>query len=424
VVTSAKDERITQPTGKFAKEDVEVKETKPRPDGSKGSGGKDSASAAGEIGERKRASRASGKHLTRERKDSTEAKAGWDWLDDEPAEHARPGTVTESERAARPWLVVLLIVVVVGSGSFAAWYFLVNKRDKPAETHSEQGSAPAQIVADAPAATVAPEAAPATKEVVLREAQELLRKYILEGPPRVQRLAAGALGRTGDPAAVAMLQKSVKEEKVPAARFRLAYELARAGDKTGRDALAAGLSSPERSDKLDAATRLAHLGDDRAKPLLSSFLGVAQHKLRAAEELSRMKDPAADKVLEQVRADAKASDDEKATATIALFRAGHADLAGDVKALLENPQWKAFAAFALAEAKDESARPVLVEQIKKLSGTRVRAAYALRKLTDAPTDEVMAPLEALLKSEKDQEQIVAAEAILILAGEPQWSEYQ
>src|SRR5689334_12522828 len=71
VVTSAKDERITQPTGKFAKEEVlEVKETvAKRKDGSKASGGADSAAVSGEVGDR--SSRASGKHLTRERTDST-----------------------------------------------------------------------------------------------------------------------------------------------------------------------------------------------------------------------------------------------------------------------------------------------------------------------------------------------------------------
>src|SRR5213075_729306 len=71
VVTSAKDERVTQPTGKFAKEEVlEVKETKPRKDGSRTSGGADKAALSGDIGDKPRArlhpNERSGKHLTKE----------------------------------------------------------------------------------------------------------------------------------------------------------------------------------------------------------------------------------------------------------------------------------------------------------------------------------------------------------------------
>ena len=432
VVTSAKDERITQPTGKFAKEEVlEVKETvKKRADGSKGSGGADAASTAGEIADR-RPRRPSGKHLTNERSDSTEAKAGFSWIDDEPADmpNARPGTVTESERRARPWLVVLLIMVVLGSGAFAVWYFILNKQKDATDGNQVTGqvgtkpaAADAELAMPPPTVDATAEA-PSTEELV-SQAQQLLRKYITDGPTRVRRLAAGALGRTGDPAAVAALQEAVKEERVPAATLRLAYELARAGDKGGRDALVAGLASADRSDKLDAATRLAHLGDERAKPLLESLLTIDQHKLRAAEELSRLKDPAAEKLLDQVRNNPKSTDDEKATATIALFRGGHADLAPDVRKLLDDKSWKAFAAFALAEAKDDAAKPVLEDQIMHTVGVRVRSAYALRKLGDKPSDAVLAPLVSMMQSEKDQEQIVAAEAILILAGEPQWAEYQ
>ena len=95
-----------------------------------------------------------------------------------------------------------------------------------------------------------------------------------------------------------------------------------------------------------------------------------------------------------------------------------------MRKLLENDSWKAFAAYALGEAKDDSAKPFLVEQIKTTVGVKVRAAYALRKLVGDQSDDVLPTLVALLGSQKDQEQIAAAEAILILAGEPQWSEYQ
>jgi len=427
VVTSAKDERVTKPTGKFAKEELDevvVEATKPRPDGSKGSGGKDSAAIAGEVTEPKRArTRPSGKHLTRERTDSTEAKAGWDWLDDEPAEHARPGTITESEKKARWPFVVLFIIAALGGGGFLVMKYVLKKETTKVVPDQPVGSASAAVAIDAPLAVVEPP--PVTKEAAIQQAKDVLRKAIQDGTERVQRLAAAPLGRTGDPAAVAALQKAVKQEKVAAARFKLAYALARAGDKAGRDVLVSGLSLPERSDKLDAATHLAHLGDARAKPLLSSLLAVAQHKLRAAEELSRFKDPEAEKLLEQIRTDPKSSVDEVATATIALYRAGKAELEADVRKLLAEKSWRVFAAYALAEvAKDAAVKPELVEQVKHGVGVKVRAAYALKKLVGDQTEELIPALLDALASQKDQEQFYAAEAILILAGEPQWSELE
>jgi HEAT repeat protein len=95
-----------------------------------------------------------------------------------------------------------------------------------------------------------------------------------------------------------------------------------------------------------------------------------------------------------------------------------------VKKLLENESWKAFAAYALGEMKDEAGKPVLVEQITNGVGVKVRAAGALKKLVGDASDDLLAPLHAAMGSAKDQEQIYAAEALLILAGDPRWSEYR
>ena len=421
VVTSAKDERTTQPTA--VPEAVVVKETKPRPDASKSSGGKDSAAVAGEVVEPKRArTRPSGKHLTRERKDSTEAKAGWDWLDEEPADErlARPGTVTESERRARWPFVVLLMLAAAGGGAFLVYKYVLHKPAEPAPV-TEPGSASAAAL-DAPLAEAPVDAPAMTKESAVREARRVLLDAIQNGTDRVQRLAAAPLGRTGDPAAVGALQKAVKQEKIAAARIKLAYALARAGDKGGREALAAALTLPDRSDKLDAATHLARLGDARGKPLLQSLLAVAQHKLRAAEELARFQDPAALELLEQIRSDEKSSVDERATATIALYRAGNAKLVDDVKALLAEKSWRVPAAYALAEvAKDPAVEAELVELATRGVGVKVRAAFALRKLLGDQTEALVPALMQAIASQKDQEQFYAAEAILILAGEPGWA---
>ncbi len=422
VVTSARDER------------ADSKPVRGDSSGGKGSaigsGGMDSAVASGELGGSKRArSQPSGRHLTRERKDSTESKAGWDWLDEEPADHTRSRTATGSRagteigRGGKTFVLLLLGFLLLGAAAFGVYYLVL--RDAPPKEREIVTPVGAGSTAAAIDAATAVDAGPPpiTKETALASAIALLRTSVAESLPRVQRLAAGALGRTGDPEAITTLAQAVIQERVPAARFLLAYQLARAGDKRGIDALVAGLGSPTRGDKLDAATRLAQLGDDRAKPLLTSLLGISQHRLRAAEELWRLKDPAAEKALDQIRTDPKAGIDEKATATLALLRGGRRELAGEVRALLENDSWKAFAAYALAEIKDEAARPVLLEQVRKGVGVRVRAAYALHRLDPEPPPELMAPLVDGLASKKDQEQIMAAEAILVLAGDPQWAKY-
>nr|MDQ3370352.1 hypothetical protein [Myxococcota bacterium] len=281
-----------------------------------------------------RASRPSGTLRARERRDSTEAKAGWDWIDEEPASSMRaPSSVEQPPRPSR-LVPLLLLVAVVGLGGLAAYYFLVLR---PRDAASSEAAGPAPVPArDAgfPVADAAPVATTLTPQAAVAQATQLLHTYLADGSPRVQRLAAGVLARTGDAKAVAKLAEAVQQEKVAAARFVVAYQLGRAGDKRGGDALAAGLTLADRSDKLDAAKRLAHLGDKRAAPLLISFLPLEQHRLGAAVELARIGNPAGLKVLQQTRADPRASPDEKATATLALARAGGAALTDEVRTLL------------------------------------------------------------------------------------------
>jgi hypothetical protein len=69
-------------------------------------------------------------------------------------------------------------------------------------------------------------------------------------------------------------------------------------------------------------------------------------------------------------------------------------------------------------------KPELVELATRGVGVKVRAAYALRKLLGDDTDELVPALMQALASQKDQEQIYAAEAILILAGDAPWAEYE
>src|SRR6185295_11807802 len=150
--------------------------------------------------------------------------------------------------------------------------------------------------------------------------------------PRVQRVAAAALARTGDTEAIAYLTGALAKETSDVSRLDLAYALAR-------------------------------VGDHRAVPVLASYLEVSQLRLGAAEQLAYLADPAAIKALDQVRADPKSSADEKARATIALGIAGRSDVIPDLQALLKDARFNAFAASALAQIKDPSGKAVLVEQL-------------------------------------------------------------
>src|SRR5207244_267945 len=116
-----------------------------------------------------------------------------------------------------------------------------------------------------------------------------------------------------------------------------AYALARGGDKRGGEALVQALAAPRRDVKAEAANRLAELGDKRAAPVLAQFLEITQHRLSAAEQLALLADPKAQtqpneavahalEALQAIRADDKASPDDKARAAIALGLAGKTDV--------------------------------------------------------------------------------------------------
>ena len=206
-----------------------------------------------------------------------------------------------------------------------------------------------------------------------------------------------------------------KENANEIARVDLAYDLARGGDKRGTDALV-GLLGSRRDVRAEAANRLALLGDARAVPVLVDYLDVPQLRLGAAEFLAHLAEPHAIKVLEQTRADSKATPDEQARATIALGTAGDKDVVPALEALLAVKGSNLSAAAALAGLRDDKARPVLVDQLAVVQ-LRVVAARALRKL-DAKLDPMplLPPLMADLASAKDTAQIEAAETILILTG--------
>ncbi|MFN0250753.1 MAG: HEAT repeat domain-containing protein [Kofleriaceae bacterium] len=326
------------------------------------------------------------------------------------------------EKGAGRLLVIVAIGLVLSAGAYGVYRFvLVKPEAAPVQTPPVIRDAPAEEPVDAMAmATPNPRAAVA-------QAEQVLRQHLASESPRVQQVAAAALARTRDPAAIEHLVNAIAKETVEVQKLELAYAVTRGGDDRGRVTLAASLGSGRRDVKLAAGSRLAQLGDERAKPVLQGYLQVSQHRLGAAEQLAYLRDDKALAILDTIRGDAKTSRDEHARATIALGIAGRRDVIPDLQLLLKDSHFNAFAASALAYMGDPTARAVLAEQLA-VPSLRVEAARALRRL-DPELDPapLLADLVDALGSSKhtttrDTDQVKTAEAILLLAGDLAWSE--
>lgn len=343
-------------------------------------------------------------------------------------DRTRGSAPTPAPLASRPKapLLFVLVLVVGGAGALLAYKYLFAKPDVSASTQGSGAGSTQPVPVPATAEKPPPPTPPGAAESVAK-ARAVLETNLDSQSPRVQRVAAAALSRTGDPKAITLLASALTKETSDILKLDLAYALARAGDKRGRTALVAGLGSGRRDIKAAAGRSLALLGDHRAAQGLAPYLGVTQLRLGAAEALAYLADPSAVAVLDQMRGgpeagDAKTSPDDRARATIALGFAGRTDVIPDLHKLLADPRFNAFAAHALAKLRDPAAKPLLVEQLA-IPSLRVDAARSLRVLE--PTFDAtphLAALIAALGSLKDTEQVQVAEAILLLAGEASWSE--
>lgn len=264
-----------------------------------------------------------------------------------------------------------------------------------------------------------------TAAAAVEQARNALMAALTSPSVRVQRIAAAALARTGAPEALAALDAALANETSDLAKLEVHYVLARGGDSRGLDGLVAGLSVGRRDVRLEAARRLALLGDNRAINTLAQYLEVSQLRLGAAEQLAFLAEPRAVRVLEAVQADSKSSFDDKARAAIALGHAGKSEVAPQLRSLLVDARFNAFAAASLAHLRDapaDAVRSVLVSQLA-IASLRVAAARALRTL-DPNLDPLplLRPLVDALNRAKDTEQVTAAEAVLLLAGPPAWAQ--
>jgi HEAT repeat protein/YHS domain-containing protein len=318
-------------------------------------------------------------------------------------------------------VLAIALLVLVGAGG-AALYFLVLK--------GKDAAPPAAVVTHDAAVALAPpvDAAPAiTKEVARGRAEAVLHKLLGDVSERVQQQAAAALARSGDKQALDALAAALAKEPSELTKVTLAYQLARSGDKRGVDALVAALSGSKRDPRLEAAKRLAMLGDKRAVPVLKGFIGYAEFKIDVASNLALFGEADAIKILEDAVTAAGSQPAQasiKARGLVALARAGKPDAAA-LQALLSSDGDRKAASLALARLHDPAARPALEKQLG-LTAFRADAARGLRMLDpQADTTPLLAPLvSALDTSTRDTEQIDIAEAVLLLTGDPGWSELE
>jgi HEAT repeat protein len=375
-----------------------------------------------------------GARTQRRRRDSIDSKAGWEWLDDEPAEPVgRKRRAQPQERSkAGGFLLVLLVLGLAGAGGYLVYRYLFAKpADQEARVDPPNAGPRASGFEQVPVDGAAPPTAKELEQAV-GTALAVLRNYLQSTSPRVQRSAADALARTHDPEAIEVLARLLQTEKI--GRSVIAYILARSGDARGVDYLVAAMRTGERSDKLDAAARLAWLGDKRAADPLANFLGVKQVRFEAARNLAILRDPRGIAFFEAIRANQQASKEDTARAAIALALAGKPEVADEVREMLADNRMNREATAALVALKDLAARPVLVDHLQNVS-MQTEAAQLLRTLEpNLDAWPIVKPLVERLgaadlkgkqdatKTTKDVNQIWLAETILLLAGPPHWAD--
>lgn len=321
-------------------------------------------------------------------------------------------------RRGRRVALALGAVVAIGGAALVALDRLENRAPEPEPTAVSSPSVetpkpkPEPKVEPRAAAADAAEPAVPAPEKLYRAAADELEKLRASPSARVARLAAMALARTGDRAALDALAKLLGSETSELNRIAMAKALARANDERGRRVLLSGLESRRRDVRGDAAIALIELGDDRGEKVLRSLMRLRNHKIAAAGELARAGRADAKKILEKIFADKGEDAESRMRAAVALGRAGDADVAPFLRKTLDDGRYRVGAAAALAALGDPAARDALAQQLG-LNAMRVSAALALRRLGG---DVDLAPLAVALTRDDEVTRVTAAEAILILTG--------
>jgi HEAT repeat protein len=319
-------------------------------------------------------------------------------------------SATDHRRRRRNQVVALCGATIAGGMAIA----IVEAVSPSAPTRVDAAIATASRAAPAPAEAV-------TAAGLEHKATAALRARLTSPSPRIRRIAATALARTRDPAALAALGDALAEESSEIARLDIAYALGRGGDPRGVAALGRAVAASSRRDvKADAARLLLQLGDTGGVALLKQIGGMSQHKLAVAEILAAAGDAEGLATLAEVRADSGSTPDERLRAAVALGRAGAGqDAPGvrdELRAALDDGRYNVGAAAALARLGDASAWPALEAQLA-VPSLRVGAAIQLRRLRpDLDAVPLLPALAAALDADGDVAAVSAAEALLILLG--------
>lgn len=243
---------------------------------------------------------------------------------------------------------------------------------------------------------------------ILADARQTLTAALADPSPRVRRLAALALSRTGAKEALAELESALASDTSEIRRLEVAYALARAGAASGTDVLVGALASKRRDVRLEAARALASMGDARAVPRLHEALDATQLRLGAAESLARLGNAEGIAILKEALEGNV--EETRMRAAVALGRAGDASGQELLRQVATDAKLEIGADAALARLGDREALPALTRAMA-LSALRVQAAVGLRRLGVQPDLAVLA--DALAASD-EVAKISAAEAVLVL----------
>jgi HEAT repeat protein len=316
----------------------------------------------------------------------------------------------------RKVIAIAVVATLIAGGAVAATRIGGTRDAIDGEGHTVPARESPVAAASKPvAADVASDPGPAAPaapdpQALLAEAKTLLQRTLGDESARVRLLAAMALSRSGDAAALAELRKLLAEDPSEIRRLEVAYGLARAGDATGTDYLVAALRGSRRDIRLEAARSLARLGDARGRERLREALGLTTHKLGAAEFLARLGDAEG---IDELRAALKGKNEEfRMRAAVALGRAGDPSGVDVLKTMAAESRVEMGYAQALARLGDKDAIPLL-ERHLTLSALRVEAAISLRQLG---VNVDLSPLAAAMAAGDTNAKVTAAEAVMILVG--------
>jgi HEAT repeat protein len=319
-----------------------------------------------------------------------------------------------ARRGRRAFLVISMVLLAGGAAFLVMELWPIGGSPETAASRPVESTPPPVEARQAPpVAAPAPEARPAEADgdSLYRAAVAELSTLSKSSSPRVKRLAAQALARTGDAAALGELRGLLGEEPSQLGRIQIAYALARSGDKAALAELQKQLGAERRDVRLDAARSLVQLGDDSGRKTLRAMLPLDNYRLGAAGLLARLKDPDGIKAL-RTEVSKKSSAENVMRAVVALGRAGEVDVQEQLRTIVNDRRYNVGAADALAALGDSAAVEPLTQQLG-LSAMRVQAALWLRRMNQKVD---LAPLQLALESGDEASRVSAAEALLILTG--------